>query len=88
MDGAGLFSVVHSDRIRGHGHKLQHRKFRMNMRKNLIEGDRALKQVAQSGGIQYIHIYIISVNRKQFHIDYRSFKCIFTGEKGKSNVIR
>jgi len=38
-------SVMPSDRTRGNGHKLKHRRFPMN----ISEGDQALAQVAQGG---------------------------------------
>jgi len=50
VDGAILFSVVPRNRTRGNGHKMKHRKFHTNMRKNpFTVRMTALEQIAQGG---------------------------------------
>lgn len=48
MDRARLFSVMCSDRTRGSGHKVEHRKFHQNMGKNFFNIDlQRMEEAAQ-----------------------------------------
>lgn len=42
--------VVPSGRARGNRHKVEPRKFHLNVRRDFFKGDRALAQAAQRGG--------------------------------------
>lgn len=46
MNSSRLFLVVASKKTRVSGHKIEHGKFHLNMRKNIFEDDKALEQAA------------------------------------------
>jgi len=66
-DGARLFSVVPSNRTRDKGHKMKHRKFRLNMRKNFFplrtteHWTRLPKEVVESPSLEIFKTHLDEV---------------------------
>jgi len=66
-DGARLFSVVPSDRIRGYRHKLKQRKLDLNMRKNFFplrvmeHWNRLPREVVDSPSLEIFKTYLDKV---------------------------
>ena len=68
-DGAGLFSVVPSDRMKGNGHKQKHRRLWLNMRGHFFtvrvteHWDRLPREVVESSSLEILKLRLDAILR-------------------------